>query len=186
MKSAVLSCSMRSTAPWRIASAIDTARPASFLLTILPSASMTSSSFDAASGESGIVFARRNSSLRTSSDGPGDRMRHRGRHPRSALDRRLRQRRIAELDGDVVDRQAEHVGRHLRHDRVGAGADVGGRAGDLGVSVRGQHDADGGLSSAALPRCRSPCPSRPARCRRASSAARRCASPSRTPRAPWR
>ena len=33
-------------------------------------------------------------------------VRHRGRDPRSAFDRRLRQRRIAELDGDVLERQA--------------------------------------------------------------------------------
>ena len=71
-------------------------------------------------------------------------MAHRGRDPRSALDRTLRQRRIAELDADVVDRQAKHVGRDLRHDRVGAGADIGGRGRHLRVAVGGQHDADRG------------------------------------------
>ena len=35
----------------------------------------------------------------------------------------------------------EHVGRDLRHDGVGAGADVGGRARHLGMAVGGEHDA---------------------------------------------
>jgi hypothetical protein len=51
------SCSMRSTPPCRIASAINTARLASCLLTILPCASLTSSSLIPLSGESGIFFA---------------------------------------------------------------------------------------------------------------------------------
>ena len=76
--------------------------------------------------------------------GRRDRMRHRCRHPRAAFDRRLRQGRVAKLHADILDRQAEHVGRDLRHDRVGAGADVGGRARDLRMAVGGQHDAGGG------------------------------------------
>ena len=70
------------------------------------------------------------------------------------------------LTRDVVERQAEHVGRDLRHDRVGAGADVGGRARDLGVAVGGQHDADAiGICSAsqtpvAMPQPTSSLPSR--------------------------
>ena len=83
----------------------------------------------------------RSSSLRTSSAVAADRMRYRGRHPRSAFHRRLRQGGVAELDADVLDRQAEHVGRDLRHDRIGAGADVGRRAGHFRVAVGGQHDA---------------------------------------------
>src|SRR5205085_1899375 len=45
------------------------------------------------------------------------------------------------LDGDAVERQPEHVGRDLRHDRVGAGADVGGRTGYLRMAIGGEHDA---------------------------------------------
>ena len=176
---------MRSTLPCRIASAIETARLASRLLTILPSASATSSSSAPASGESlASPWPSCSSSLRTSSRRRRDRVRDRGRDPRPALDRALRQRRIAELDADVVDRQAEHVGRHLRHDRVGAGADVGGRASRPRRGRWRSARCGPRPASAALPRRRSPCPSRPVRCRRASSAARDCACPSRTPRRP--
>ena len=40
----------------------------------------------------------------------------------------LRQRRIAELERHVLHRQPEQLGGDLGHDRVGAGADVGGCA----------------------------------------------------------
>ena len=56
----------------------------------------------------------------------------------------MRQCRIAKLDADVVDRQAEHVGRDLRHDRVSPGADIGGRGRDFRVAIGRQHDADRG------------------------------------------
>ena len=58
---------MRSRAPCRIASAIDTARDASRFFTSLPSTSATSSGVASASGEFGICLARRNSSTRTAS-----------------------------------------------------------------------------------------------------------------------
>jgi len=58
----------RSRPPWRIGSAIDTPRSVSFLLTIRPSTIAKSSSLAVASGESGTLFAKRNSSLRISSD----------------------------------------------------------------------------------------------------------------------
>ena len=57
-KVVVFSCSMRSTPPCRIASAIDTARDASRLLTSLPSASATSSGVASASGEFGICLCQ--------------------------------------------------------------------------------------------------------------------------------
>ena len=41
----------------------------------------------------------------------------------------------------AVERQPQHLGRDLRHDRVSAGADVGGRAGNLRMAVGRQHDA---------------------------------------------
>ena len=53
--------------------------------------------------------------------------------------------RVAELDRDVVERQAEQIGGHLRHDRVSAGTYVGESGRDLCVSIGRQHDADGGL-----------------------------------------
>ena len=75
--------------------------------------------------------------------GRDDSVRHRSRDPRSAFDRRLRQARVAEFDADAVERQSERVGRDLRHDGVGAGADVGGRARHLRVSVGAENDAHG-------------------------------------------
>ena len=137
----VFSCSMRSTAPCRIASAIDTAREASRLLTSLPSASATSSGAAFASGEFGICFARRSSSSRIASAVVAipfatEVAIH---DPPSTGD--CGRLEVAELDADVVERQPEHVGRDLRHDGVGAGADVGGRARHLGMAVGGEHDA---------------------------------------------
>ena len=132
---------MRSTAPCRIASAIDTAREASRLLTSLPSASATSPG--AASGERRVrhLLGQTQQLVADRVGRRRDAVRHRGRDPRSAFDRRLRQARVAELDADVVERQPQHVGRDLRHDGVGAGADVGGRARHLGMAVGGEHDA---------------------------------------------
>ena len=49
--------------------------------------------------------------------------------------------KFAKLDADIVERQPKHVGRDLRHDGVGAGADIGGCAGDLRMAIGGQHDA---------------------------------------------
>ena len=49
---------------------------------------------------------------------------------------------VGKLDADVLDRQPERIGRDLRHDGVGAGADVGSRAGHLGMAIGGQHDTD--------------------------------------------
>src|SRR4029077_5840648 len=68
-------------------------------------------------------------------------VRHGGGNPRSAFDGRLRESRIAEFDADVVKRETQHIGGDLRHDRVGAGADVGGRAGNLGGAVGGKGGA---------------------------------------------
>src|SRR5262245_16105054 len=51
-------------------------------------------------------------------------VRHRGCGPRPALDLRMRQRRVAEFDCDVIDRHAEHVSSDLSHNRVSASADV--------------------------------------------------------------
>ena len=48
--------------------------------------------------------------------------------------------RVAELDADVLERQPKHVCRDLRHDGVGAGADIGGCARDLRMAVGAQHD----------------------------------------------
>src|SRR5262249_27665851 len=48
-------------------------------------------------------------------------------------------------------RQPELIGRYLRRDRVGAGADVGERAGDLGMAVGGEHDAGGNRHVQRLP-----------------------------------
>jgi hypothetical protein len=70
-----------------------------------------------------------------------DPVRHRACNPRSTFDRRLRKTRVAQLDADVVEWQPEHVGRNLRHDGVGAGANVGGGARHLGMAVGGEHDA---------------------------------------------
>ncbi len=68
-----------------------------------------------------------------------DRRSDRGRRERSALDRRFGQRRIAELERHVLDRQSERLGGDLGHDRVGAGADVRRRAADRELAVGGQH-----------------------------------------------
>ena len=65
----------------------------------------------------------------------------RRRGPRPALDGRLRQRRVAELDVTSSSGRPEGVGRDLRQDRVGAGADVGRRAGDLEPAVPRQRRA---------------------------------------------
>jgi hypothetical protein len=43
----------------------------------------------------------------------------------------------------AVGGHAERVGRDLRHDRIGAGADIGRGGGDLGVTISGQHDPGG-------------------------------------------
>ena len=84
-----------------------------------------------------------------------------------------------EPDGDIVERQAEHVGGHLRHDRVGAGADVGERdttsACPLAVGTM-----RGGACTCSASQMPVAIPSRPARCRRASSAALHCACSSRS------
>ncbi len=121
------------------------------MLTILPSASATSSA--AGASQRRVLHA-----LRQPQQLLADRVRrrrnrvaHRSCDPRSALQRALRQRRVAELDADVVDRQAKHVGGDLRHDRVGAGADIGGGGRDLRVSVGSQHDADRGRHLQRLP-----------------------------------
>ena len=83
----------------------------------------------------------------------------------------------------LLDRQAERVGRDLRHDRVGAGADVL-RAGLHERACRRACSARDAptLAARAPDTSRSPCPSRSARRRRASSAAPACAATSRTAR----
>src|SRR5215475_14136729 len=101
------SLSMRSAPPCRMASAIDTAREASRLLTSLPSASATTSGAAFASGEFGICLASRSNSLRTA----------------------------AAVVAIPFDTEA------AIHDPIGAGADVGGRAGHFRMSVGGEHDA---------------------------------------------
>ncbi len=124
-----------------MASAIDTPREASRLLTSLPSASATSSAAAFASGEFGICLAKRSSSSRIAPavvTMPFDTEVAIHDPPSTGDCGRLE---VAELDADVVERQAEHVGRDLRHDGVGAGADVGGRARHLGMAVGGEHDA---------------------------------------------
>ena len=60
---------------------------------------------------------------------------------RAALDRRHRQGRIAELERHLLQRQAHGGGGDLRHHRVGAGADVGGRAAHHQPAVGMQHRA---------------------------------------------
>src|SRR5262245_19595457 len=57
---------------------------------------------------------------------------------RSAFDRRCRQRGIAELRRDILDRDSEHLGGELSHPRIGPGTDVGGRACDLDAAIGGQ------------------------------------------------
>ena len=64
-----------------------------------------------------------------------DPVRHRSGNRIFAFDRRLRKARIAKLDTDIVKRQPERVRGDLRHDRIGAGADVGRCASDVGIAV---------------------------------------------------
>ena len=137
----VFSCSMRSTAPCRMASAIDTAREASRLLTSLPSASATSSGAAFASGEFGICLARRSSSSRIASAVvtiPFDTEVAIHDPPSTGDCGRLESPSLMLM---LSSGRPEHVGRDLRHDGVGAGADVGGRARHLGMAVGGEHDA---------------------------------------------
>ena len=92
----------------------------------------------------------------------------------------LRQPRVAELELHLLRRQAQVLGGDHGHHRVGAGADVARRAGDVRGAVGVERDPDGRPAAGTRPRCRSPCPSRRASARRASSAARACACSSRT------
>src|SRR5499433_943377 len=57
---------------------------------------------------------------------------------RSAFYRCMRQRGIAELRRDILDRDSEHLGGELSHPRIGPGTDVGGRACDLDAAIGGQ------------------------------------------------
>ena len=102
---------------------------------------------------------------------------------RAARHRRLRQRRVAELEAHPLDRHAERVGRDLRHDRVRAGADVL-RAGCTSARAVGQQRARAPTPPGGAPdRSRSPCPSRPAVAVAHRARRRRCAATSRTARA---
>src|SRR5262249_1791504 len=51
----------------------------------------------------------------------------------------IRQPRIAELECHFLHRQAKTLGGNLRHDRVGAGSDVFGRARDCEPAVGLEH-----------------------------------------------
>ena len=104
---------------------------------------------------------------------------HDARHPRPAGDAGARQPGIAEAHHDILDRDAEHFGRGLRDDRVAALSHV-----DACCSRPRPCRPPGHAPALRRPcggrdRCRRPCPSRSARCRRASIAARDCASTSR-------
>ena len=142
---------MRSTSLWRIASAMDTARAPSRLLTRWPSTSVSSSEEALASGEFGICFARRNSSPRIASavvtiPFATEAAIH---DPPSTGD--CGKLEFADSDADAVERQPERVGRDLRHDGVGPGADVGGCARHLRVSIGAEDDAHGDRHLQCLP-----------------------------------
>ena len=172
-------CSMRSTLPACMTSAIDTTRPSAVRAT-LPSVSETSSTPASPSGELGMVLGQPQQLLAHLDRRPGNGIAHRSRDPRSSFYGRLRQRRVAQLDSDIVQRQAEHVGRDLRHDGVGAGTDIRRCACDFGVAVGAQRDAHAaGICRASQTPVAIPQPTNSDR--RASSAVLECAWPSRTP-----
>src|SRR5262249_27577346 len=80
---------------------------------------------------------------------------------RSAFYRCIRQRGIAELRRDILDRDSEHLGGELSHPRIGPGTDVGGRACDLDAAIGGHGRPWGCRPLRCFPKARRPCPTRP-------------------------
>ena len=99
---------------------------------------------------------------------------------RTARDRAERKIGFAELERDVLEWHAELFRRNLRERGVSAGAEIVRRALHRRSAVRAQVAPWPPRSSCAQDKSRSPCPSRRADRRRASSAAPDCASTSRT------
>ena len=121
-----------------------TKRDGSLLSRSRPSSISTSAAAAAFSGESASWFASDNSSRADRQGRAVDGRADARRRLRAALRRRPRELRVAELELHLLRRQSQVLGGDHGHHRVGAGADVAGRADDVRRAVGAQRDAGAG------------------------------------------